>query len=95
MDEFKIITATFDLAWKDSHVLFSVSCTPDEKHSICTAAWIYVCIRDETKPVENVAMPNDEPNWSCQVGNTNAELRKYMIDCLTEGMKQSIHKAVN
>jgi hypothetical protein len=45
--------------------------------------------------VENVAMPNDEPNWSCQVGNTNAELRKYMIDCLTEGMKQSIHKAVN
>jgi hypothetical protein len=42
----------------------------------------------KNKSVRNVAIPNSEPDWNYRTGNTNVKLRYYMVNCLTEAIKQ-------
>ncbi|KAM7075763.1 uncharacterized protein WM277_001484 [Molossus nigricans] len=97
--EFRYLSQTYDLTWHDIKVICTSTLTPEEHERILSAARQQADrdhLIDNTVPLGNEAVPQDDPAWNYQAGpGSNIPRRNLMLQYLLRGMDAVSNKIIN
>ena len=71
LKEFKSLIQSYNLTWHDIYIILPSTLLPEEKERVWQASQVHadeVHRTEDTKPVGDMAIPRDDPNWDYQAG---------------------------
>lgn len=97
--EFKYLTISYVLSWKDLYIILSISITWEKKTRIWPKATEYadnLNLRQPSWYAPGIAaLPLAKPNWNYHFSPGDKVKCNYIVICLTEGINWAASKQVN